>query len=189
MKAGKTNGTFLLTLIAFAICALAVGSPAGADPTGSQYEFLFGGTVTAANGDTLDLFFTDSIVVDLRSSKGIVKGEGVYTMVVGGVPKFGTWEATQVESYHSYGRFSPPFDFAEAGKGKVKIALAGDVTGTARLTIHCSLPGIPAPPVKDHDGDGDIEGVEGFSVDRGSLHFGDGGRTQRTGTLFIRLVD
>lgn len=204
-KALKWGGQGLLVML-MALCLLAVGSPAQAYPRGSEYNMPFmAGTLFTAGGDSLAMSIGDPPVFSLGKGKSI-DAAGVFVMTVGGDTVGGTWEATKLESFNSFGRcvdsqfcldrvlavFGADGTTWEAGRMRAKVVLRdgdGNVVGRARLTVTCSLPGVFAPPVKDYDGDGAKEGPEGFKVDLGSLHFGDGGGQQRSLTLFTRLAD
>ena len=202
----RRRGQGGLLVILMAVCLLAVGSPVQADPPGSQYDIPFlGGTVLTDGGDSLVLSIVGIPVFNLGNSKSI-DATGTFTMTVDGNTVAGTWEGTKLDSFHSFGRcvdsqfcLDTVFDVFgadgttwEAGRVRAKIVLkdlGGNVVARGRLTVTCSLPGFFATPVRDYDGDGDREPPEGFKVDIGSLHFGDGGGVQRSLTLFTRLAD
>lgn len=214
MNAKRTSGKPLtggghgLLVLLMALCLLGVGSPTQAYPRGSEYDMPFmAGTLLTKDGDSLAMSIEGTPVFSLGQGKSI-DAAGIFVMTVGGDTVGGTWEAVELESFNSFGscgdsldclaRVAELFDGAdgttwEAGRVRAKIVLRdedGNVVGRGRLTVTCSLPFVPAPPVKDYVPDNPgLEGPEGFQVDMGSLHFGDGGRQQRSLTLFTRLAD
>lgn len=217
MEQKRTNGKALtrggqgLLVILMAFCLLAVGAPVQADPPGSEYNMPFMGipdtsdTVETKDGDQLTMVIDGPPTISLGNPKSMVGG-GTFSMTVDGDTVEGNWEVTKLDSFHSVGRcvdsqvcldtvlevFGADGSTWEAGTVRAKIVLKdeeGEELGRGRLTVTCSLPDVPAPPVKDHLGDGVLRGPEGFEVELGSLHFGDGGRQQRGLTLFTRLAD
>ncbi len=205
MKLGKTNGALLLTLIAFAILTLAVGSPAQADPPGDDYNAnVFGTLVFAADGSAISM--VGQINFHLAPNKS-ASGGGTYRIGIPGLcsvdatPCFedgdcrqnpdaqtcggsdfasGDWEATKLEGFVVKGQCSEFPDCGAppsftAGKGTFKIDMSD--LGAARFIMWCRLPGIPLPPFNAFP--------ESYRVDIGSLHFD----SQNLAGNFFELCD
>lgn len=191
-----TSGQGLLVLL-MAFCLLAVGSPAQA---GTKLGF-FGGTSTAANGDTITLS-SGALLFETTEPRSI-GGGGVYEIVraADGSVETGTWEALQFVKFVSHGlcgdnatctaAFGGTCPECEAGRLRAHLLLTDDDTGRqhrVRFTLWCSLPGIPAPPINFEGcpGGNDSCGTETWSVKGSALLGGQfGGPPERNGTLFV----
>lgn len=103
----------------------------------------------AENGDKIALDGTGELSIHPKSATG--SGTFEHTNAAGDVVESGTWDATELLSFHSYGP-SPdagfPSDF-EAGVALIRVHLAPDAGGPgfdAVLSVTCLLPGIKLPP-------------------------------------------
>ena len=101
---------------------------------------------TASNGDTIEISGEGTLSVHPNS----VTGSGSFTHnFAGGGSGSGTWTATQLRSFESYG--SPPEEEGlpptwEAGKAVIRIHLVADgMEADAILTVGCVLPGVTVP--------------------------------------------
>ena len=127
---------------------------------------------TASNGDTIQIAGEGTLSVHPKS----VAGNGTFTHnFAGGGSVSGTWTATQLLSFKSYGPvagFPPNF---EAGRATIRVQLfvGGDPVGSGILTVGCLLGGPKEPG-------GLFEGVK-LSV-QGGPNFN---KAVATSTLFI----
>jgi hypothetical protein len=127
---------------------------------------------TASNGDTIEIAGEGTLSVHPKS----VTGNGTFTHnFAGGGSVSGTWTATQLLSFKSYGPnagFPPNF---EAGRATIRVQLfvGGNPVGSGILTVGCLLGGPREPG-------GLFEGVK-LSV-QGGPNFN---KADPTSTLFI----
>ena len=127
---------------------------------------------TASNGDTIEIAGEGTLSVHPKS----VTGNGTFTHnFAGGGSVSGTWTATQLLSFKSYGPvagFPPNF---EAGRATISVQLfvGGNPVGSGILTVGCLLGGPKEPG-------GLFEGVK-LSV-QGGPNFN---KAVATSTLFI----
>ncbi len=127
---------------------------------------------TASNGDTIEIAGEGTLSVHPKS----VTGNGTFTHTfAGGGSVSGTWTATQLLSFKSYGPvagFPPNF---EAGRATISVQLfvGGNPVGSGILTVGCLLGGPKEPG-------GLFEGVK-LSV-QGGPNFN---KVVPTSTLFI----
>ncbi len=189
MKEGRTTGA-VVTLIAFAFGLLALGSPVQADfmaiwagfPNNFPAPYINGGTEYTKNSKNAVHFWSSGLVFD--PDTGSIEGEGHFTMYLkgGGVIQ-GHWEATKFLSWRKIGQCDEsqacidrgfPASFT-AGRMRAQLLLHdgdGHSLGNARLTVYCSLPGIPY-----------AGGIEQYVLVWNGLRFNVGS----SGTVFIDL--
>ena len=135
-------------LVALCISLAAVGlasAPAAAtDANGNHaaYTWVIGATTPsdtamAPDGSTISLTGAGTL---MAGPGGTVKGGGTFTTSTGGN---GTWTATAVEGFVSYGSAGPNFPPGfTGGETKLRVALSNGQTGV--LTIFCVLGSPPA---------------------------------------------
>ncbi len=173
-------------------------------------KFINGGTVHTQSARSSFHVFSSFIFFDPVSKE--IEGEGPFTMVTRGdtsalPPDFGTtiqgrWEARRLDTWEWIGECStsesclaggpfpnPLHPSFTAGKMKAIIALYdadGEQFGLARLTIWCSLPGIPfGVDLRDPD----RRGIEQYRVRiLTGRHKGKDFKIGRSPTVFIDLT-
>ena len=128
---------------------------------------------TASNGDTIEIEGEGTLSVHPKS----VTGNGTFTHnIAGGDSVTGTWTATQLLSFKSYGPGPAPFPSVfEAGRATISVQLfvGGNPVGSGILTVGCLLGGPKEPG-------GLFEGVK-LNV-QGGPNFN---KVDPTSTLFI----
>ena len=127
---------------------------------------------TASNGDTIVIEGEGTLSVHPKSVTG--SGSFIHNFAAGGPSVTGTWEATQLLSFKSYGPAGFPSEF-EAGKAIIRVQLfvGGNSVGSGILQVGCLLGGPKEPG-------GLFEGVK-LSV-QGGPNFN---KAAVTSTLFI----
>ncbi len=118
--------------------------------------FLFSASAEAANGETLEMV-TDNVNVEFPDPDNIltinpktVEGTGTFThgAANGDIIDTGTWEATQLLSFKSYGSSNMVPDGWTAGSANIRVHLvsSGGAEFDAIFMIRCLLPGVVTPP-------------------------------------------
>ncbi len=179
---------FLVFAVAAAVFALPAGTGALADSGARSYDYLLGTSVLcglapsacpdiaqAPNGDTVELTGAGTLAIHAKSVTG--SGTFVHKDAAGNVKGSGTWTATDLLSFHSYGT-SPGFPSSfEGGEALIRVHLvsASGLQFDGILWVDCEV-GAPPPS-------GQTEGVR-LDVP-GVIHF----NKQVSGfTLFIRTA-
>ena len=98
----------------------------------------------AANGDTIIITGSGTLIPVPKAVTG--GGTFIHKNSSGVVLASGTWTATQLITFVSYGTLPPPDDNLEGGKANIRIHLSPSGGGglNAILQIHCLL-GAPPP--------------------------------------------
>lgn len=101
---------------------------------------------TASNGDTIEIAGEGTLSVHPKS----VTGSGTFTHnFAGGGSGSGTWTATELLSFKSYGPSPASVGLPptwEAGKAIIRVRLvAGGMEADGILTVGCILPGVQVP--------------------------------------------
>ncbi len=102
----------------------------------------------ASNGDTIIITGSGTLTPSPRSVTG--SGNFVHKNSSGGVLATGTWTATQLIAFVSYGTLPPPDDNLEGGKATIRVTLSPSGGGSldAVLQAHCLL-GSPPPSANE----------------------------------------
>jgi hypothetical protein len=97
----------------------------------------------ASNGDTIEIAGEGTLSVHPKS----VTGSGTFTHnFAGGGSVSGTWTATELLSFKSYGSSSAVPPNWEAGKAIIRVHLVADgMEADAILTVGCILPEVIVP--------------------------------------------
>lgn len=154
-------------LIALALSALAV--PGAADSGSGTWLYLIAvnapvplcdlipagcpATAMADNGDTIEI--TGSGLLSLRPKSAGGGGTFTHKDAAGSMLGSGTWTATELISFNSYGPAAPDVGFPpnfEGGRVLIRVALdpgePGGPTVGAVLEVVCRLPGDRGPAVE-----------------------------------------
>jgi len=164
---------------------------ASADSGHREYRFLVGAGDTgfgllcdfglpcpdvavASNGDTIEISGEGTLSIHPKS----VTGAGTFTHnFAGGGSATGTWTATELLSFKSYGPSPATPPTFEAGLAKIRVHLVADEGGMeadAILSVGCILPEVKVPGGLFEGARLNIQGLLNFNKD------------QLGATLFIR---
>jgi hypothetical protein len=195
LRNGKLRHLSLIAVLALVLLAMGAVH-LSADPESASYQWVLGGpfftnalglpnipdTSVASNGDTVALEGQGTLTTHPKS----VTGGGTFTFydADGNVLAAGTWEATQLMSFVSYGHTGPgtPAGLPEAWEGGQAVMRIHLSTGEdATLIVNCTLGNPPAGKAG-----GENEGIK-LAVQGGPNFTQQVGEEENGGfTVFIR---
>lgn len=162
---------FLLAVAAALAVALAGSTTAFADSGARSYDYLLGTSflcglapsacpdiARAPNGDTVTLAGSGTFDIHAKSVTG--GGTFIHKSAAGATLAGGTWTATELLAFHSYGTAAGLPSTFEGGQALIRVHLSVGLDGI--LSVNCAI-GAPPPSGQPEGVRLDVPGVINFN--------------------------